>query len=76
MKQLADKENQISQSEVRIDELNNIIENLEKEGEEKLQVMDALEAELQQANFEKNRLKEIIQGEEGFDKLRAVVQKL
>jgi hypothetical protein len=35
--------------------------------------MDALEAELQQANFEKNRLKEIIQGEEGFDKLRAVV---
>jgi|LakMenE18May11ns_1017448.scaffolds.fasta_scaffold5589800_1 hypothetical protein len=36
MKQLADKENQISQSEVRIDELNNIIENLEKEGEEKL----------------------------------------
>ena len=76
MKQLADKENQISQSEVRIDELNNIIENLEKEGEEKLQVMDALEAELQQANFEKNRLKEIIQGEEGFDKLRSVVQKL
>ena len=35
-----------------------------------------MSAELQEANFEKNRIKDIIKGDKGFEQLCEVVQKL
>jgi hypothetical protein len=35
-----------------------------------------LSLELQEANFEKNRIKDVIKGEKGFEQLRGIVEKL
>lgn len=62
--------------ETRVKDLSAVIEKLERESSEKVEALEALSLELQEANFEKNGIKDVIKGEKGFEQLRGIVEKL
>ena len=62
--------------ETRVKDLSAVIEKLERESSEQVEALEALSLELQEANFEKNRIKDVIKGEKGFEQLRGIVEKL
>ena len=62
--------------ETRVKDLSAVIEKLERESSEQVEALEALSLELQEANFEKNRIKNVIKGEKGFEQLRGIVEKL
>ena len=62
--------------ETRVKDLSAVIEKLERESSEQVEALEALSLELQEANFEKNGIKDVIKGEKGFEQLRGIVEKL